>query len=311
MSDTAKAFSSMGTAKPGKPELIATDIGFPEGPVILPDGSLVFVDSYREQLTIVGPDRKPRTFAHTGGAPNSCVMGLDGVFYVCQNGGTTGPWRAAKMIEASIQCVREGGKAEVLITEVEGIRLNGPNDLCFAPDGSLIFSDPGTYNPQNPDPSYIHRILPDGRAEVLVAFPRPVFPNGVAVEPDGSVVWDESYTGHIGRIRPNGKIDDLGRVPGERTIPDGLKIGADGRLYVTDFLGKGIHVLAPDGKVDGFIPCGAAPTNCAFDGETLWVTDVGLTALGTEASSEGRIWRLHVPGGGMPTYKGRIARRSA
>ena len=83
---------------------------------------------------------------------------------------------------AGIQRVREGGKAETLITEVEGIRLNGPNDLVFAPDGSLVFSDPGTYNPKSPDPSYIHRLLPDGTAKVLVAFPKPVFPNGVTAE---------------------------------------------------------------------------------------------------------------------------------
>ena len=298
---------SMGAAKPGAPELIASGLGFPEGPTVMPDGSLVFVDSYRGELTIVGPDRKPRHYAHTAGAPNSCVLGADGALYVCQNGGTTGPWRAAEMIDASIQRVHEGGKAEALITEVEGIKLNGPNDLVFAPDGSLVFSDPGTYNPKNPDPSYIHRLMPDGTAKVLIAFPKPVFPNGVAVEPDGSIVWDESYTGRVGRIRPNGKIEDLGRLPGDNPIPDGLKVGADGRLYVTDFVGKGIHVLAPDGKYEGFIKVAIAPTNCAFDGETLWVTDTGLLALGTEASSLGQIWRLHVPGGGGPTYKGRIA----
>ena len=89
---------------------------------------------------------------------------------------------------------------------------------------------------------------------MLVAFEKPVFPNGVAVEADGSIVWDESYTGHVGRIRPNGKIEDLGRLPGDNPILDGMKIGADGRLYVTDIVAKGIHVLPPDGKVEGFIP---------------------------------------------------------
>ncbi len=302
MSDTA-----MGSAKPGAPELVAAGLGWPEGPTVMPDHSLVFVDSYRMQLTVIGPDRAPRRYAHTAGAPNSCVLGSDGALYVCQNGGTVGPWRAAEMVEASIQRVREGGRAETLITEVEGIKLNGPNDLAFAPDGSLVFSDPGTYNPKHPDPSYIHRIAPDGTAKVLVAFPRPVFPNGVTVEADGSVVWDESYTGRIGRIRPDGRIEDLGRLPGDNPIPDGLKVGADGRLYVTDIVAKGIHVLRPDGQPEGFIACAGAPTNCAFDGETLWVTDAGVLAVSAEPSNEGRIWRLHVPGGGAPTYKGRIA----
>ena len=38
-----------------QPELVASGLGFPEGPVAMPDGSLVCVDSYRGQLTIWAP----------------------------------------------------------------------------------------------------------------------------------------------------------------------------------------------------------------------------------------------------------------
>ncbi len=291
------------------PELIASKLGWPEGPSMLPDGSVVFVESYGSQITVVGKDRTPRRYAYTAGAPNSCVVGAGGDIYLCQNGGTVGPWRAAEMVAPSIQKVREGGKAEILCTEVEGIKLNGPNDLVFAADGRLVFTDPGTYNPANPDPSYIFALAPDGKASVAVAFPKPVFPNGVAVEADGSIIWDESYTGRVGRRRPDGTMEDLGRLPGENPIPDGMKIGADGRLYVTDLVAKGIHVLAPDGKVLDFIPCGGAPTNCVFDGEILWVTDAGVLAASTEPSDTGKIWKLKIPGGGQPATNGRIASR--
>jgi gluconolactonase len=289
------------------PELVASGLGWPEGPTVRPDGSVVFVESYGSQLTVIGGDKKPRRLAYTAGAPNSCVLGADGELYVCQNGGTVGPWRAAEMVAPSIQKVREGGKFETILTEVGGIKFNGPNDLVFGPNGHLVFTDPGTYNPAKPDPSYIFAIAPDGKARVEVAFPKPTFPNGVAVEADGSIVWDESYTGHVCRKRPNGKIEDLGKLPGDNPIPDGMKIGADGRLYVTDLVGKGIHVLAPNGKVEGFIPVGGAPTNCIFDGETLWVTDAGVLAASTEPSTTGKLWKLRIAGGGAPNYKGRIA----
>ena len=36
-------------------------------------------------------------------------------------------------------------------------------------------------------------------------------------------------------------------------------------------------------------------------------TDAGVLAVSAEPSHEGRIWRLHIPGGGAPTYKGSIA----
>ena len=210
---------SMGAAKPGAPELIASGLGWPEGPTVMPDHSLVFVDTYLSQLTIIGPDCSPRCFAYTAGGPNSCVLGSDDALYVCQNGGTTGRWRAKEMVAPSIQRVRAGGPAETLITHVEGIKLNGPNDLAFAPDGSLVFSDPGTYNPKNPDPSYIHKISPDGTAKVVIAFPAPVFRNGVTVEADGSIVWVESYTGRVGRIRPNGKNRRSRASPGRQSDP--------------------------------------------------------------------------------------------
>jgi gluconolactonase len=300
----------MGQAPAQSPELVASGLGWPEGPTALPDGRLVCVESYRSQLTVVGADGAASRFAYVAGAPNSCVLGAEGEIYLCQNGGTCGPWRAAEMTTPSIQRVREGGKAEILLTEVEGIPLNGPNDLVFAADGRLIFTDPGTYNPAKPDPSYIFALAPDGVASVVIAFPEPVFPNGLAVEADGSIVWDESYTGRVRRLRPDGTIQDLGRMPGDNPILDGMKIGADGRLYVTDMVAAGIHVLARDGAVEGFIPCGGAPTNCVFDGETLWVTDAGVLAASTEPSFAGKLWRLRVPGGGAPTHWGHIASRA-
>ena len=211
----------------------------------------------------------------------------------------------------SIQRIEPGGKAAILVTEVEGIKLNGPNDLVFGAGRHALSSPtPAPTTRPIPDPSYIFALAPDGTPRVVVAFPEPVFPNGLAVEADGSVVWDESYTGHVRRRRPDGKIEDLGRMPGDNPILDGMKIGADGRLYVTDLVGAGIHVVQPNGKVDDFIKVGGAPTNCAFSGETLWVTDATVLAASTEPNLGGQLWRLTVPGGGAPTATRQHRRRT-
>src|SRR6187200_1898111 len=103
---------------------VATGLGWPEGPTVLPDGRIVLVESYRSQLTAIDRKGKASRFAYTAGAPNSCVLGDDGALYVCQNGGTCGPWRAADQTTPSIQRVTEGGKAEILLTEVGGVALN-------------------------------------------------------------------------------------------------------------------------------------------------------------------------------------------
>lgn len=292
-------------------ETIADGLGWPEGPTVLPDGRIVLVESYRSQLTAIDAAGRAARFAYVAGAPNSCVLGSDGALYVCQNGGTTGPWRAAEMTTPSIQRVTEGGKPEILLTHAAGIALNGPNDLVFAADGRLVFTDPGTYNPTNPDPSYIFAVHPDGRTEVAVDFAKPVFPNGVAVEADGSIVWAESYTGHVGRMRSDGTREDLGRLPGDNPIPDGMKVGADGRLYVTDIVASGIHVLRPDGTVEAFIACQKATTNCVFSGEWLYVTNAGVLATGSDPSFGGTLCRIRIPSGGASTHLGRIRAGSA
>jgi gluconolactonase len=85
-----------------------------------------------------------------------------------------------------------------------------------------------------------------------------------------------------------------------------MKIGADERLFVTDIAEGGIRVLTRDGKVEGFVSVGKAPTNCCFDGETLWVTDAGVLADSTEPSSAGQLWRVHVPRGGPKAHLGYI-----
>jgi gluconolactonase len=295
------------TAAGTMPELLADGLGWPEGPAVRADGGLLFVESYRSAISLwratADGAGEVTQFSDTTGAPNSCVVGSDGV-YACQNGGTVGPWRAPQMSVPSIQRVAADGSVAILATSIEGVALNGPNDLCFGPDGWLYFTDPGTYNPASPDPSYIHALGPEGEQRVVVAFAEPVFPNGLLLEPDGSVVWSESYTGHVRRRRPDGAIEDLGLLPGEPML-DGMARGHDGRLYITDLAG-GIHVLRPDGGVDGFIDVGRCPTNCAFLGELLYVTDAGVIAASTEASYNGALWRLRVPGGGPDAYQGAI-----
>lgn len=289
-----------------RPHLIAGGLGWPEGPTVASDGSVVFVECYGSRLSRWSPDEGVRELVNVMGAPNSTIFGSEGELYVCQNGGTVGPWRAPVMTTAGIQVVTPSGGVSTLVTEIDGLELSGPNDLAFGPDGVLYFTDPGTYRPDDPEPSRIFAIRPSGEAHLVIEFPTPVFPNGIAVESDGSIVWDESYTGRVGRLRPDGVVEDLGRLPGENPVPDGMAIGPGGRLYVTDLVGQGIHVLEADGRPVDFIACGGAPTNVAFTSETLYVTDAGVLANNVEASYVGALWSIAVEPGAPKPFTGTI-----
>ena len=290
--------------------LLAEGLGWPEGPAVLPDGRVCFVETFRSQISVWDRVGGPRRYAYTAGGPNSCVVGSEGELYVCQNGGTVGPWRAEEMVEPSIQRIdREGAAAEVLATSVDGVTFNGPNDLVFGPGGSLYFTDPGTYRPDDPDPSYLFVLHPDGTGSLLAQLEPPTFPNGIAIDPAGDIVWAESYTGMVRRIRVGtGTIEDIARLPGDHPVADGLAIATDGRMFVTTVNGGGIEVLNPDGSYDQFVALASQPTNCVFDGESLYATAAGALADTADASFAGQLWLLEAGTGGVPTWRGSIAR---
>ncbi len=72
--------------------------------------------------------------------------------YVCQNGGTVGAWRTAEMVAPPIQRVSgEGSRAEILVTSIDGVTLDSPNDLVFSADGSPYITGPGAHRASDPD----------------------------------------------------------------------------------------------------------------------------------------------------------------
>src|SRR3546814_4400574 len=66
---------------------IATSLRFPEGPVAMPDGSVIVVEIAAGRITRVRPDGTKETVAEPGGGPNGLAIGPDGKLYCCNNGG--------------------------------------------------------------------------------------------------------------------------------------------------------------------------------------------------------------------------------
>ncbi len=57
---------------------------FPEGPVVMPDGSVVLVEIRGRRLTRVWPDGRKDVVAEIPGGPNGAALGPDGKIYVLQ-----------------------------------------------------------------------------------------------------------------------------------------------------------------------------------------------------------------------------------
>ena len=67
--------------------IVATGLKFPEGPIAMPDGSVLLVEIARGTLSRVEPGGKVEVVAETGGGPNGAAIGPDGHCYICNNGG--------------------------------------------------------------------------------------------------------------------------------------------------------------------------------------------------------------------------------
>jgi gluconolactonase len=287
-------------------EVLAEGLGHPEGPDVLPDGRVVYANTYASEAGVWEPGKGQGTYAYTGGGPNACMLGSDGYVYVTQCP-TVGAWVAPDSRPPSIQRAAPDGKVEIVATEADGMKLNAPNDLTFGPDGRLYFTDSGDWDPVNkPHRGYICVIDHDGSCHVLEEL-EPVYPNGIVAEPDGSVVWVESYTRRVVRRRPDGTTEVVHELA-ENHIPDGFKIDADGNFWITTFSSGGVDVIGRDGGRVDFLETGGVPLNCVF-GESgeLYVCDFGTTDTGGAAPMGGRLIRVDVGVSGMPLFRGEIS----
>jgi sugar lactone lactonase YvrE len=68
--------------------IVATGLGFPEGPVACADGSIVLTEIRNNRCSRVTRDGQVSLFSATGGGPNGLAIGPDGAFYLCNNGGS-------------------------------------------------------------------------------------------------------------------------------------------------------------------------------------------------------------------------------
>jgi gluconolactonase len=298
--------------------VIASDLAFPEGPVVMPDGSVILVEIRAQQLTRVWPDGRKEVVAKIPGGPNGAALGPDGKIYICNNGGFSwAPSRGVIMpgapapseyIGGSIQRVDlQSGKVETLFDTCGEHPLKGPNDLAFDRQGGLWFTDLGKRRARDMDVGALYYMTPGGGAVSEGHFG--MLPaNGVGLSPDEKTVYvAETPTARLwafaieapGQIRASDPI-----YRGERGKPiaglggyqmfDSLAVEASGNICVATLISGCISVIAPDGRLVEQVPTGdRVTTNIAFGGPELKTAYITL-------SGKGELVTMDWPRGGLP-----------
>ena len=282
--------------------LLASGLGFPEGPVIMPDGSIVFCDGNTGEL-LKWQGGELSTFADTGGSPWGAILGTDGAVYVTQGGDVPGSGETG--FTPGIQRVNPDGSVELLSSEIAGHTLAGPNDLAFGTDGRLWFTDSGTeQDPRAEVPATGKLFVLDsaGGGEMLMERPE-VYPNGIAFDADGLLYWTESAAHRVCRLR-DGKAETFAQLS-DGHVPDGMAFAQDGRLFTCTTISGGITVLSPSGEVLEEISLDEHCTNCIFDGSTLYVTATKVSEIHADQRT-GSFWRVETDAVGLPLIPGQL-----
>jgi gluconolactonase len=288
---------------------VASGLRFPEGPVAMPDGSIILVEIERQTLSRVTADGKVHVVATLGGGPNGAAMGPGGKIYVANNGGFRWEQRGGLVpvgqpedyTGGSIQIVDpETGKFETLYERCGTRRLNGPNDLVFDRAGGFWFTDLGKTREHDADRGAVYYAKADGSHIERVIFPLER-PNGIALSRDERTLYvAETPTARCWtyRVPEPGRIESAnGPYRGEQgtvlvglggyQMFDSLAIDSEGHIAVATLITGAVSDVWPDGsRVDQYGLPDMHVTNVCFGGPDLRTAYVTLSRTGRLVSFE-------------------------
>jgi gluconolactonase len=245
------------------------------------------VDVAWGRILTMTPEGQFSVMAEYDGAPNGLKIHRDGSIYI------------ADFHKGILQLDPENGAVTPLHEGFGGKAFNGCNDLVFASNGDLYFTDQGWSGLHDPF-GRLFRIRPDGELDLILdGIPSP---NGLVLDlaeravllnvTRANAVWRVPFDGETG-VSKVGTFIQLSGGMG----PDGLAMDAAGNLAVAH-IGLGtVWLFSASGepllRVDS--PAGRMTTNVAYggaDGRSLFITE----------SETGSILTVRMPEAGRPMF---------
>lgn len=260
---------------------------FLEGPSFDRDGTLWVTDIPHGRILKVSADGAFEVVAEYDGEPNGLKFHQDGRAFIAdyRNG---------------IMCLDpKSGTVEPVLPRRHSERFRGPNDLVFAHNGDLYFTDQGQTGLHDPA-GRVYRLTATGRLECLVDhIPSP---NGIALSPDERTLYVAvTRANAVWRVPLMGdgwpsKVGNYVQLSGG-TGPDGIAVLATGGLAVCHVGMGAVWLFGPTGEPEWRIDSCAAhgTTNIAFGGSdrrTIYITE----------SESGTILRADIPVAGLPLF---------
>jgi gluconolactonase len=276
-----------GVVKAGtKVQVIKSGFQGTEGPIGMPDGSLIFTETQANRITRIAADGTTSTFLENTNGSNGLAFDAKGRLISVQT--TPG--------QTKIGVLYPKGSEAVITDNFDGKSYGRPNDLVVSTKGAIYFTEPGPNAPPAgspppaapPLPPAVYYVAPGGKAvKVAEGIERP---NGIMLSRDEKTLYVNNSNGEYllaFDVQADGTLSNrrnLAKYQGGSknasgafvSGADGLAIDNEGRLYVAT--AAGVEVVSPKGEHLGVIPLSRAPQNLAFAGpdkKTLYVVGRG------------------------------------
>ena len=162
-----------------EPTVLASGYGRTEGPLWHPGGYATFVDLENSRLLRWDTNGEVSVVREGTGEGNGCTFDRNGNLIMCEGA----DHRRVTRMDAA-------GNVTVVAERWDGKRFHKPNDVICRSDGTLYFTDPGLRLPaelREMDFAGVFRVDPQG--DVHLATDQCVYPNGLALSPDESVLY--------------------------------------------------------------------------------------------------------------------------
>lgn len=239
---------------------------------------LVCSDVKSNQILSIAPGRAVTALRNPSNNANGNAFDREGRLISCEH------------LTRRVVRQEKDGRITILADRYEGKRLNAPNDLAVAADGSIWFTDPvfGITVPDEGLPAepeqrgrFVYRIDPSGKLAVVTDGLDQ--PNGIVFSPDERTLYVSDTGGALNaegprEIRAFDVVDGVRLERGRRFarlahgIPDGLTVDAAGRVYAAT--ANGAAIWSPAGEPLGIIPTPLTCGNLEFggrEGRTLFL----------------------------------------
>ena len=252
-----------------------------EGPSFDRAGNLYVVDIPNGRVFRVSPDGRPDKIAEYDGEPNGLKIHRDGRIFIADHK------------QGLLRLDPATGRVSVALDRPYAERFKGLNDLLFARNGDLYFTDQGESDLRDPS-GRLYCLRGDARLDCLLD--NVPSPNGLVLTPDESILYLAVTRGNaIWRV-PLGSIGGLGvgRLGIGRVGiwvqmsggigPDGMAMDAEGRVAVAHPGMGAVWLFSRAGEpVARIRACeGMRVTNVAYGGpdrKTLFMTEADSGAV--------------------------------